>query len=264
MDGRERRAYVAAGIVAILLCGAVGTALATGPETTGTHPQTTDGVQPPAFVVDLQTDGSAAVTVTYTFDLSDEARRAAFEDLRTNDTAQQAFEERFRRQLENVASDASNATGREMSVSGVDVAFETSDGTGVVRLTATWDGLAATDGDRLTVTEPFASGFRPERPFAVALPDGYAVGSVSPAPDRQTDGLLTWSSGTSLDGFELTVGPADGDGDGGSASDDSDGQQGGDGSRDGGETPGDGGPGFGVLAGVLAVLGAALVAARRR
>lgn len=38
-----------------------------------------EDANPPSFVVTLAEDGSAAVTVTYAFGLSDDARQAAFE-----------------------------------------------------------------------------------------------------------------------------------------------------------------------------------------
>jgi len=231
---------------------------------TGQHAQTAE-VSPPGFVVALQGDGSADVTVTYTFDLSDDARRAAFEELRTNETAAQSFEDRFRRQLGAVVRDTANATGREMSVTDVDIAFETDGETGIVRLTATWEGLAATDGDRLTVAEPFASGFEPERTFVVDVPEGYAVDGATPEPDERTDGRLVWTAGSDLSGFEVTASPADGNDDGPAGGGDSDVAAGGgsDGS-DGDSTPGESGPGFGPVVATLAVLAAALLAVRRR
>lgn len=258
-------------VATLLLCSAVGSAAA-APATTEQQAQTEDATSP-VFVVTLRDDGSADVTVTYTFDLSDDVRQAAFEELRTNETAVRAFEDRFRRQLQGVASEAASATGREMSVTGVDVAVESDGETGIVRVTATWEGLAATDGDRLTVTEPFASGFEPDRTFVVVVPEGYAVDGVTPSPDERADGRVVWASGTDLSGFEMTASPADtstatpaSDDDGGDSGDSNDDQ--GDDSSDGddgiGGTTGQDGPGFGVTAGVLAVLAAALIAARRR
>ena len=57
----------------------------------------------------------------------------------------QSFEDRFRVQLQGVASDAGNATGREMSIADVDVAFETDGGDG--------DGDSGTDGGDGTASE---------------------------------------------------------------------------------------------------------------
>lgn len=110
MTHRPRPAYVVV-LVAAILCATAGVAGATR---TASDTQTED-VVPPAFVVTLHDDGSADVAVTYTFDLTDDARQDAFEELRTNESAESAFEDRFRQQLQGVASDAANATGREMS-----------------------------------------------------------------------------------------------------------------------------------------------------
>jgi hypothetical protein len=258
MGVRERRTAIVLLVTAGVLCSAVGGVAATQ-AVTGKQAQA-DDVTPPAFVVALSDDGTATVTVTYTFDLTDDDRRAAFEELRTNETATRTFEDRFRQRLRLVAADGANATGREMSVTDVSVAFETAADTGVVRLTATWEGLAATDGDRLVVTEPFASGFEPERRFVVLVPDGHAVDSVTPAPDDRADGRLEWAPGTPLDGFEVTAGPA-----GGTATptDGSDGT-GDDGDGGDGTTAGGDGSGFDVAVGLLALLTAAVLAFRGR
>jgi len=162
-------------------------------------------------------------------------------------------------------TDAGNATGREISITDVDIAFETEGETGVVRLTATWEGLAGTDGDQLTVTEPFASGFEPDRTFVVTVPAGYAVDEVSPAPDERSNGHLTWAPGSDLSGFDLSASPVEdetatddgGEVDGSDTSADGDSDTGGD------ESAGESGPGFGPVLAVVAVLGAALLAAGR-
>lgn len=253
MTDRPRPAYVVV-LVAAILCATAGVAGATG---TASDTQTGD-VAPPAFVVTIHEDRPADVTVTYTFDLTDDARKDAFEELRTNESAESAFEDRFRQQLQGVASDAANATDREMSVTAVDVGFETSGDTGVVRVTATWDGLAVTDGEGRTVTEPFASGFEPDRRFAVLVPDGYAVDTVTPSPDERHTGQLEWAAGTDLGGFELAASPTAEAGADGSAGDDGSG-----GDSPVGATPGDTGPGFGALVAVLGVLGTGLFWLRR-
>ncbi|MEF8781539.1 MAG: PGF-CTERM sorting domain-containing protein [Haloarculaceae archaeon] len=259
MTHRPRRAYLAV-LVAAILCATTGVAAATGPASNA-QIQTED-VAPPAFVVTLHEDSPADVTVTYTFDLTDDARQDAFDELRTNESAESAFEDRFKQQLQGVAKDAANATGREMSITAVDVAFETSGDTGVVRVTATWDGLAATDGEGLTVTEPFASGFEPDRQFAVVVPDGYAVDTVAPSPDERSADQLEWTAGTDLEGFELAASPTAGDGEKGAAADDGS-ETGAEDDSPGGETPGDSGPGFGILIAVLGILGVGLFWLRR-
>ena len=122
---RGTRHAIAALLAVVLCCTAVGTVAAAPASVTADGQLQTADVTPPAFVVALAEDGSAEVTVTYTFDLTDDARQAAFEELRDNETAAQSFEDRFRVQLQGVASDAGNATGHEMSITDVDVAFET-------------------------------------------------------------------------------------------------------------------------------------------
>ena len=169
------------------------------------------------FLVELDADGDADVAVTFAFELDSEEQRAAFEELEANATARDAFTERFENRMTAVATDAAEATDREMSVGDASITVETTGDVGLVTLNLHWEGLAAVDGDRLTVTEPFASGFEPDRAFTVQTPDGHEITSATPEPS--TDGTTTasWEAGASLEGFELTAagtGNADTDGDG--------------------------------------------------
>ena len=194
------------------------------------------------FRVELDASGDADVAVTYTYDLETDGERAAFEELQENATAREELATRFENRMASVAADAADATGREMTVADAGAEVRTADGVGVVTLSVRWSGLAAVDGDRLTVTEPFASGFEPNRTFTVAAPDGYAVTSATPEPSSSGSASASWAAGTSLQGFELVAAPSDAGGDG-----DTDGP----------------GTGFGAGVAAAALVGAALLARRR-
>lgn len=205
----------------------------------------------PSFVVDLNEDGSAVVTLTLTYDLDDQEERDAFEQLQDDEAARSDARADFRTRMERVANDSETATGREMAIedASIDLRTENDGALGVVELSVTWTGLAAVDGDRLTVTEPFASNFEPGREFSVRGPDGYAVSVATPEPDSAGENGVTYESGRPLDEFEVTFAPA---------------SDGGDGTATDPESPGGGTDqsGFGVLAAVVA-LGAAVLLGRR-
>ncbi|WP_340098537.1 DUF4897 domain-containing protein [Salinibaculum salinum] len=259
MGETVRQSGIALWFVALLLVSATGGAAATA--TTDTQ-QTHDGAaEPPAFVVDVQENGSATVTVSYTYNLSDDDRKAAFEELRNSTEARDDFRDRFESRFRSVANNTANETDREMSVRDATLEFRTEGDTGVVTATALWDGLAAVDGDQLTVTEPFASGFTTERTFHVVLPDDYTVSSVTPSADQQTDGHLTWTDGTDLNGFELvTTAPEDPET--ATPTPDADGTEPDSDATTTEDTPGSSGPGFGIVA-VIAALVGLLVLARQ-
>lgn len=198
---------------------------------------TADDAQP-GFVVDLDDDGDATVTLVRTYDLSDADEQAAFEDLREDEDAQTQITDRYETRLQSVAEAATVASEREMSVHSGTVDFERADDTGIVRLTVRWDGLAAVDGEVLTLEEPFASGFVAEQPLTVTAPAGYELTDVEPEPTDRDEQTATWDAGTALDGFTLTA----------SATDDG----------------ADAIPGFGVVAAALALLGLAALLTRRQ
>jgi hypothetical protein len=160
----------------------------------------------PALVVDLSADGSGELTLLITRNLSTEAERTAFDAIRTNETIREQVHARFAARMDRLANATSAAVDREVSLTDTTIDFATTaDGaTGVVTFTASFDQLAAVGGDRLVLTEPFASGFAIDRPVVVELPDGYVLAESSPTATR-ADGTLTWDAGTDLTGFELDV-----------------------------------------------------------
>lgn len=198
----------------------------------------------PAFIVDVNADGSAQVHIRSTFDLQTDAEQAAFQTLEADEQAQADARARFLARLQAVASDAANATGREMRVTDatLDLQRTADNETGVITLTVTWEGLAAVSGETLTVTEPFASGFEPDRPFVLRAPDGYVIASATPEPDATDERSATWDAGTSLTGFEVVLEPA--------------------GTPAVTTTRSEGQPGFGVLVALLALLAAVSIARR--
>jgi PGF-CTERM protein len=206
-------------------------------------PAAAQGDEAPAFIVELNADGSAEVIVRSTFDLTTDSEQEAFQTLMDDEEARQTAADRFRDRMQAVASDAQNATGREMDVTGSSIDLRrTADGdVGIVTLSVTWDGLAVVDGDTLAVTEPFASGFTPDRPFVLVAPDGYEIASVTPEVDARTTESATWDDDTDLSGFSAELQPTEDD-----------------------VTQTEGQPGFGVLVALLAVLVTAGLFARRR
>lgn len=161
------------------------------------------------YHVRLDESGDAVVTERMTYDLDDETERESFEGLLANETAQAAVADRYENRTTALAENASDATGREMSIDRVSIVVSEADDVGVVTLTTSWSGLAAVEDDRVVVTEPFASGFRPGAPVTVTAPRGYEVVSATPEPSARTEREATWDENASLEGLEVAAEPAD-------------------------------------------------------
>ncbi|WP_440764799.1 DUF7345 domain-containing protein [Natronorubrum sp. DTA7] len=160
-----------------------------------------------AFVVELESNGDATVSLLLTYDLDDGTDEKAFEQLRENSTE---VVERFDARVSQVANRTAIETGREMTVSGANAEVRTTDGVGVIQLSASWSNLAAVDDDRLVVSEPFASEFQTDRSFVLATPDGYVISETTIPADGEEPSTAEWDSGTDLSGFSATVSPSDG------------------------------------------------------
>lgn len=170
--------------------------------------QSENSPEQPAFVVHLREDGSARVVTTITFDLESDSDREAFAKLEEDGDARASLGDTFAERMSNVAATAEQETGREMAVDNPKVSVTTpSENLGVVALSVEWTGLATVEagGDRLVVTEPFASGMQLDRAVTVQWPDRYEVASVSPDPANTSENAATWKNGTDLSGFELVV-----------------------------------------------------------
>lgn len=193
-----------------------------------------------SFVVELEDDGSATVTVSFAYDLADADARDAFETLVDDAAAREDMQSRFADRMANVVAEAAEATGRQMTLRDASIEIsETDDGaTGVVSLSVAVTGLAARSGGQLVLTEPFASGYEPDRRFVVRAPDGYAIVEASPRPDASGDTRAEWAASTSLDGLRVVLEPT-------GESNDSGGSD---------ETGSPGQPGFGVLLALAALL----------
>lgn len=246
---RPARKTVASAFATVVLVGSLlaGSGVGTAVGASGTDAQSAPTDSASAFEVALEADGDATVAVAVSFNLTDEANRTAFESLETNKTKRNEFEARTEQRFRTVAGSAANATDREMTIEETRISFETDEETerGIVTVSATWTAFAATDGDRLTVTEPFASGFTADRPVVLRLPDGYALADATHAPTDRTDTRLVWDANTSLEGYEATIVPAD--------------ETGANGGADGGDEQ----PGFGFGATVVAIVGATWLSRRR-
>ena len=192
------------------------------------------------FIVELEADGDAEVRVVSRFDLDDD-ERTAFERLDDNDERTAAAEQ-FLDEMRFVAEVANDNIDREMNVSNVSVETETQNGIGVVTYTVDWANLAAVEagGDRLTISEPFSIYNELDRELVVIAPDGYEITSATPEPEEADERSASWPGLTDLSEFEVVTERTDAEG------------------------TDDDGAGFGVVAGVVALLVAVALFARRR
>ena len=218
-----RRSAGAALLALLVVLGAVSPAIAAastaGPSATGVAPAgpaavgaaapaglggdfaQTDGIEADRVVLraTLEDDGDARWRIAYRIELSDDNTTAAFEslqaDVRENTSA---YVSRFRTRIGSTVADAENATGREMAASNFSITaerdpFPTSTDYGVVAYSFTWEGFAATQGDRLVAGDALAGLYLDaDTVLTVAWPDGYEVRSVAPEPDERSASAATW------------------------------------------------------------------------
>jgi PGF-CTERM protein len=236
-----------------LLTSVVLGALLVGATVTPAAGAQTEAPPEPSMTIDLAADGDARVTLVSTYDLEAESEQAAFDELRTNETARNELRDRYTDNWSAVASNTERRTDREMTVRNSSLALSRTNSTGVATFSLTWTGLAAAEEGMLTLDEPFASEFRLDRQFVVAFPESYTLDSVSPGPSNVTDGRLVYHAGADLDGLSIVaIAPST------ASATPMESPTGSPVSTSGGS-----GPGFGVVGALVALLGAALLAHRR-
>ena len=231
---------------------------------TGAGAQTeSDETVADAVVVNLDSDGDGGFTVGIPFDLTVADEENDFQAFVQSETEQQAQLDRFGSRLESVAAEMETETGREMTVTDTSIRTETrEDGTlGLVVLTATWEGLAASNESHLVLGPPFDSGFDTDRSVVIRPPAQHQVVSTTPTPSSDADRLV-WNEGQSLNGFEVVVEPerdsSDEGGDDGAGDDTGDDDTSGDDSGDDAS-----GPGFGIVVALVGLAALGLGARKR-
>ncbi|WP_277554821.1 helix-turn-helix transcriptional regulator [Halobaculum limi] len=165
----------------------------------------------------LQPDGDAQWRIAYRIELTDQNTTDAFESLQSDIRANSsAYVSRFESRMTTTVGAAENATGREMQASNFSVTaqrnpFPTSNDYGVVAYTFTWEGFAATQGNRLVAGDALAGLFLDSGTvLTVAWPDDYEVRSVTPEADEPSETAVTWRGERNFgpDQPRVTVAPA--------------------------------------------------------
>lgn len=230
-----RRGLAVLGVVALLLVSALATPVAAASDGNSDEP---------ALHVDLEANGDATVSLVSVYDLSDPDERDAFESLSEDESVQDESLERFADRLGTVAA----GIDEEQSVTAESVNVRTDDDRGIVTLSVTWGGVADLEDDTLVLTEPFASGFEPDRTLVVTAPDGATIESTGTETATVAETQATWDPGADLAGFEVTISLADDDATDTVDDDTADG--------DVSDEDVDGTPGFGATIAVIGVAGA--------
>lgn len=152
--------------------------------------------------VHLNEDGDARMVVEMSYDLEDDSDREAFVSLEQDEGTQETLLAEYVAGLEDVASAASNETGRDMTIENSSVGVEENGDVGTVRFTVDWVALAEVGGGSVRVTEPFSSGFDTDT-MRIEAPEGYVVDTAEPSPNSSTEASATWSE-VSFEMFEAS------------------------------------------------------------
>ncbi|MFT4884904.1 MAG: PGF-CTERM protein [Natronomonas sp.] len=202
------------------------------------EPEPVDG----RFLVELDADGDAQISLEQEYNLSNDAERDAFESIHNDSAARREAAEQVQQDTEYVNNVADDETDREMVVGEVSVETSVDGDVGTVAYRFTWENLAATEEGRLILAEPFSLYDELDRKLVVVVPEEYEITSATPEPDEQNATSASWAGFTSFSdpegGFEVVAESED-------------------------ASSGDG-AGFGPAVAVGALLAAALLAHRRR
>lgn len=166
------------------------------------------------ITADVDAEGDAVWTIEYRVRLSTDDEEQAFEEFRTDLEANPgAYTDRFRERMETTVGEASNATGREMSVSNVTVTAdrrEIPQEYGVVTYRFRWGGFATVDDGRIAVGDAIDGMFLDEQSSLIlSWPDSHDLESASPDPAETREGSVVWVGPVDFAGGEprLTAAP---------------------------------------------------------
>lgn len=232
---REATVPVARRAVVVCLAGLLALSFATGgavamdgdstsedaiPSEDTTATQGTVAIEEPGdgyFLVELDADGDAAVEYTNHTDLTDDDQREWFESVRDDEETREAVAAQRREEMQFVSDQANEHVDRDVRAGEVSVETGTDGDVGIVTYRFEWKNLAAVDGDRVILAEPFSLYDQFDRELVVVAPAGYELTSVTPEPGHHNETTASWPGLTDLAGFEVV---ATGEGDDGDAGDD--------------------------------------------
>lgn len=152
------------------------------------------------YEIAVDEDGDATWTVELRYQLITPDEIESFEALRDDfEEGEVEVFEGVEDEMHNFAVEASNATGREMSVEGFERGVEVRDtltGTeGAVYVTFDWNGFAYADGDEVRIGDVFAGGglsIAGDERLVVQRMDALPLRSVAPETDSRDSDRLVW------------------------------------------------------------------------
>lgn len=169
-----------------------------------------------SLTADLAADGDAEWQFTYRMRLETDNETAAFEDLRSDISANTSeYLDRFRGRITNTVDAASNYTEREMAVQNVSVSVRfnnlNEDSVGLVAYNFEWQGFASVDGETVTAGDALEGFYLDNKTsLTVSWPSGYALERVDPVGSEPDEDTVRWSGPREFDPDEpqVVVAPA--------------------------------------------------------
>lgn len=149
--------------------------------------------------ISVRASGNAtwAVAVRTRLETEDEVEQyRAFQERFRNNTSR--YLETYRERIRSVVDDAERVTGREMRATNFSASTDVQEVPrrwGVITYRFRWTNFAARpNSTALVVGDVFQGGYYLDEDdiFSVEAPDGYAVATVSPAPDERDSGIVRW------------------------------------------------------------------------
>ncbi len=173
--------------------------------------------------IEIEDDGDGVWEIEYRTRLETDEDEEAFDDLRADVEADpEPYAERFQDRMDATAEGATDATGREMTITDMTVSVEKRDlprEYGVLTYRFRWSNFAAVEGDRLLVGDAIDALFLDdETALLISWSESYELNSVSPEPTETRDRAVVYNGpidfGSGNPRIELaspgTAAPADG------------------------------------------------------
>lgn len=206
-----------------------------------------------SIIVTVDEDGDAQWEIEYRKRLDSDEAEATFDDIAADIEANTSeFRERFHNRMNATAADAAERTGREMTITDVEVTAdrrELPQEYGVVTYSFRWTNFAVADGDRLVVGDSIEGLFLDEQSsLTVEWPAGYHLEDAQPPSSSVRTQAVVWEGPLDFTSGEPRVVVAETDSQG-------------DENEDADTTPLVVGA---VVVGLLAILGVGAVTYRRR
>lgn len=157
-------------------------------------------------------NGDARIIIAESYNFSDDAEKQKFEELSTNETAQEEYKTDILDEYKSYAEQQSNQDPADVGNVKLQTRKEGDTDSGVAQIELQWKNFAeVTEDNEVVVHKPLPEDFSPDHPTILAGPREYEIKTTENIGDGQTqeNKAVIWGSNPSMENLNVVFEPVE-------------------------------------------------------